>query len=311
MSVRTPRVGDGEHGAGDGAAGDALALRAYPSERPGSRLRATAALLALVALMGLAWRTLVLEAAGTVPPLSGEALGRAWDFVRDLAGAGAGEVAFQRGAAWVEALRLAADTLAMSVLAILLAGAGALLTLPLAARRRFDPSHAAERRGRRIAGEAASALVRGGYAVTRGVPELFWAMIIIFVVEPGPVAAVLALGIHNLGVLGRIGSEQVEDLDPEPTAALRAGGAGRAQVLAYGTLPQLLPQFMTFLLYRWEVVIRTTAVVGFVVSAGLGYQLRLELSYLHYTDVALIIVVYVLVVWAVDLASAGLRRLAR
>ena len=81
------------------------------------------------------------------------------------------------------------------------------------------------------------------------------------------------------------------------------------QLLPYSILPQALPQFLTSLLYRWEVVIRTTVVVGFVTAGGLGREFRLSLSYFHYTDVALIIVWYLLLVVAVDLISAVLRRL--
>ena len=81
------------------------------------------------------------------------------------------------------------------------------------------------------------------------------------------------------------------------------------QMLLYGILPQALPSFLTYLLYRWEVVIRTTVVVGFVSAGGLGREFRLSISLFHYTDVALIIAWYLILVVAVDLVSAGLRRL--
>ena len=76
-------------------------------------------------------------------------------------------------------------------------------------------------------------------------------------------------------------------------------------------LPQALPQLLTYLLYRWEVIIRTTVVVGFVAAGGLGREFRLQMSYLHYDDVALLLICYLALVVGVDLVSAGLRRLAR
>jgi phosphonate transport system permease protein len=76
-------------------------------------------------------------------------------------------------------------------------------------------------------------------------------------------------------------------------------------------LPQVLPQFLTYTLYRWEVVIRTTVVVGFVSAGGLGREFRLHMSWFQYTDVALLLIWYLLLVLAVDLISAWMRRVAR
>ena len=80
-------------------------------------------------------------------------------------------------------------------------------------------------------------------------------------------------------------------------------------MLLYGVLPQALPSFLTYLLYRWEVIIRTTVVVGFIAAGGLGREFRLSISLFHYTDVALIIAWYLILVMAVDLVSAALRKL--
>ena len=80
--------------------------------------------------------------------------------------------------------------------------------------------------------------------------------------------------------------------------------------MLYAVLPSALPAFLTFILYRWEVIIRTTIVVGFVSAAGLGREFRLNLSFFHYSDVGLLLVDYVLLVFIVDAASVGLQRLA-
>jgi phosphonate transport system permease protein len=82
-------------------------------------------------------------------------------------------------------------------------------------------------------------------------------------------------------------------------------------MLAYGIIPQTMPQFLTYLLYRWEVVIRTTVVVGFVNAGGLGREFRLSLSFFQYTDVALLIMWYLLLVVAVDVLSTVLRKMIR
>jgi phosphonate transport system permease protein len=119
------------------------------------------------------------------------------------------------------------------------------------------------------------------------------------------------LAIHNYGVLSKLAAEVVEGMDMRPVEALRSSGAGRAKSLVYGVLPQALPRFMTYLLYRWEVVIRTTIVVGFVAAGGLGLEFRLAMSNFHYTTVSLLLMWYLALVLGVDAASAGLRRLAR
>ena len=233
----------------------------------------------------------------------------AWGFVRELAGAGSQRTpAFLDGGAWRSALRLSVDTLAMSVLAIAIAGIGALLTFVAAAR---NVAFGELSGPRSMAGVAVFIVVRAAYALTRGIPELFWAMLIIFVLSPGILPGAIALGIHNLGILGKLSAEVVEDLDPRPARALRAAGAGNFQMLLYGVLPQALPQLVTYLLYRWEVVIRTTVVVGFVAAGGLGREFRLSMSFFHYDQVALLLICYLILVLGVDLAAAGLRRLAR
>jgi len=136
-------------------------------------------------------------------------------------------------------------------------------------------------------------------------------MIVVFFFAPGIVPGAIALGLHNYGVLGKLSAEVVENLDPRPARALRTSGASTFQLLAYAILPQALPQFLTYLLYRWEVVIRTTIVVGFVSAGGLGREFRLDMSFFRYTDIALLLIWYLILVFFVDLVSMYLRRLAR
>ena len=209
---------------------------------------------------------------------------------------------------WLETGRLALNTLAMSVLAMGIAGGGALALLMPGARTVSDGTLGGDPSR---AGTFMYAAVRVFYMLTRAIPELVWAMLIVFFLSPGILPGALALGIHNLGIVGRLTSEVVENLDPAPARALRAAGASGPKVLLYGVFPQALPMFLTFLLYRWEVVIRTTVVVGFLNAGGLGREFRLRMSWFHYDDVALLLAWYLLLVVAVDVLSAQLRRRVR
>ncbi len=240
---------------------------------------------------------------------SGETLQRAARFIKDLLGVDAlGSPAFADASEWRRTGALAYETLAMSVLAISLAAAGALATFMFGARNVMTGELAP---GARWASGAVLFVVRASWALVRGVPELVWALLIVFVFSPGILPGAIALAIHNYGVLGKLSAEVVEGLDLKPAQALRSAGANRLQVLVYAVLPQALPRFLTYLLYRWEVIIRTTIVVGFVAAGGLGMEFRLSMSNFHYTTVTLLLMWYLVLVLGVDLVSAGLRRLAK
>ena len=265
---------------------------------------------AVALLVVIAWAFILLDGNSGFGDLFRE---RTWQnagrFVASLAGQGSdGPSPFVQAERWRDTGRLALNTLAMSILAMGIAGAGALVLLMPGARNVSDgtlggaPSRT---------GAVVYAAVRIFYTLTRAVPELVWAMLIVFFLSPGIIPGALALGVHNLGIVGRLTSEVVENLDPAPARALRAAGASSPKVLLYGVFPQALPMFLTFLMYRWEVVIRTTVVVGFLNAGGLGREFRLRMSWFHYEDVALLLVWYLLLVIAVDILSAQLRRRVR
>ena len=207
---------------------------------------------------------------------------------------------------WIATSKLAYQTLAMSILAMAIAGIGAFLTMVWAARNvsNGDLGGVPSRFG-----QVMYYLVRANYVVSRAVPELVWAMIIVFFLSPGILPGALALGLHNLGIVGRLTAEVIENLDPAPSVSLRSAGASNSHILIYGIMPQAMPHFITYLLYRWEVVIRTTVVVGFVSAGGLGREFILRLNWFHYTDVTLILVWYLLMVIGVDLLSSWLRKI--
>ena len=263
---------------------------------------------------------LMLAAAAWIYILSGGDSGVAnlvrsetWDGAGSFVGQlyGRGEVntpAFLDGDQWVKTGKLAYKTLAMSILAMGIAGVCVLFTFLPGARNVAS----GELSGfRSPTWKVFYLALRMLFVVTRGVPELFVAMIIIFFFSPGILPGAIALGLHNYGILGKLSTEVVENLDYRPIRALRSSGAGMFQVLAYAILPQAFPQLLTYLLYRWEVVIRTTIVVGFVSAGGLGREFRLDMSFFRYTDIALLLIWYLILVVFVDLVSMCLRRLAR
>lgn len=154
---------------------------------------------------------------------------------------------------------------------------------------------------------AAYAIGKTVLAVLRTIPEIVWALIFVFMVGLGPFPGVLALGFHTGGVLGKLFGEALEDVDPRPIEALQSTGASRLRILLYGFLPQALPQFVSYALYRWEVNIRAAAIMGFVGAGGLGQRIHVAISLFHeHQLLTLILTIYVMVT-LVDALSAYLR----
>ena len=190
-------------------------------------------------------------------------------------------------------LRGAAETLAISALGTLLAAfAGAVLALPSSGRW-----------GRLLRLPARLAL-----NVLRSIPELVWAIFMVLAAGLGPFAGCLALAVHTSGVLGRLFAETLENAPSEPTRALHEAGSGATIAFLYGTLPMVLPQFVSYALYRWEYNIRMAAVLGFVGAGGLGQLLYTSLSWFQTHQAATVLLTMVAIVSMVDVLSAWLRR---
>lgn len=188
------------------------------------------------------------------------------------------------------------ETLAMSALGTLLAVvAGLLLALPAARLHEGDPAH--------YRGTARLLL-----NALRSVPELVWASMLIISAGLGPFAGTLALAVHTSGVLGRLFAEALENAPPGPAAALRTQGAGTARVFLYATLPQVLPQLLSYTLYRWENNIRAATVLGVVGAGGLGQMLLFHMSIFQMHKTATVLLAMLVLVALVDALSFGLRR---
>jgi phosphonate transport system permease protein len=185
----------------------------------------------------------------------------------------------------------AAETLAMSALGTLLAAiAGLALALPASRLHAQDKAYA----------RAPTRLVLNAL---RSIPELVWAALLLISAGLGPFAGTLALAFHTSGVLGRLFAEAVENAAPGPADALRAQGVGTVQVFCYATLPQVLPQLMSYTLYRWENNIRAAAVLGVVGAGGLGQLLSFHMGLFHMGKTATILGAMLLLVALVDALS--------
>jgi phosphonate transport system permease protein len=199
-----------------------------------------------------------------------------------------------------------AETLAVSVLGTAIAAAAGfalawLAALPL---RRGQGGGRAQRAARVAVAWAA----RGALNLGRTLPELLWALLLIFAVGLGPFAGALALGIHTAGVLGRLYFEALEEVAPAPAAALQAAGASASAASAFAVLPQAFPQLVAYTLYRWEVNIRASAVLGVVGAGGIGKLLHVSLNLFHHHDTLTLVAVVLALVTAVDLFSGAIRR---
>jgi phosphonate transport system permease protein len=225
-------------------------------------------------------------------------------FLGGLIGEGESNAAFKDVESWKNALNLTYETLQMSVMAIGFAAIGMFLTVIPAARNAADGTLTLSKSWY---GRILFAVIRFVYIFTRAVPELVWAMIIIFILKPGILPGAVALALHNFGILGKLCAEVVEDLDLRPIRNLASSGANRGQLLVYGIIPTVIPKFLSYIIYRWEVILRTTIVVGFVGAGGLGQQFKLSMSFFHYSDITLILICYLFLVFLSDLISEGSR----
>jgi phosphonate transport system permease protein len=226
-------------------------------------------------------------------------------FFSGLLGINQENPAFLNGESWALALKLTIETLEMSIMAIGFATIVAFITVIPGARNIADGSLTLQKKwySRILYG-----VIRLLYIFSRSVPELVWAMMIIFIFKPGILPGALALALHNFGILGKLWAEIIEDMDPRPIRNLATAGASKVEILFYGILPIVLPRFLTYILYRWEVIMRTTIVVGFVGAGGLGMEFKLAMSYFDYTQITLLLLCYMILVIIADFASETTRK---
>ena len=151
--------------------------------------------------------------------------------------------------------------------------------------------------------------VRGVLNLVRTIPDLALGLLFVAAVGLGAFAGTMALAIHTATVLGKLLSESVENIDEGVVDAIRATGAGYPQVLSFAVLPQILPDLISFTLYRFETNIRAASVLGLIGAGGIGYLMNTSFRTFQYQEAAAIVLVLIALVMFVDYFSSRLRHL--
>ncbi len=141
----------------------------------------------------------------------------------------------------------------------------------------------------------------------RSIEPLIMGLVFVIWVGIGPFAGVLALTLHSIASLGKLYSEQVESIDQGPTEALESTGANRLQTIMYGVVPQIVPPYIAFTMYRWDINVRMSTIIGFVGGGGIGFLLQQQLNLLRYRDAGVAVLAIAIIVSILDYASASIR----
>ena len=150
-------------------------------------------------------------------------------------------------------------------------------------------------------------VVRGILNVIRSIEPLIWAIIAIIVVGLGPWAGILALTLHSVAALGKLYSEAIESIDPGPIEAVQATGANWFQIVMYAVVPQVIPPFVSFTIYRWDINIRMSTVIGLVGGGGIGFLLTQWIRNLDYKAAGIAVWFIAITVAILDYVSADIR----
>lgn len=142
----------------------------------------------------------------------------------------------------------------------------------------------------------------------RTFPEILLAIIFVASTGPGPTAGIMAMGLHSIGFLGKIFADVIEGIDPGPNEAIQATGGNRLHVFLYSVVPQVLPEFASYVLYRFEINLRAAAVLGLVGAGGIGLPLIQRISFRRWDEVSMLLIVIVTVIIVVDAVSSRVRR---
>jgi phosphonate transport system permease protein len=187
------------------------------------------------------------------------------------------------------------DTLNMATLGTLL---GVILAVPIAflAARNTTPSAMVLR-------PAALFLI----VASRSINSLIWALLLVAIMGPGILAGIIAIGLRSVGFIGKLLYEAIEEVDTSSIEAVTATGASRAQVLDYAIVPQVLPAFWGITVFRWDINIRESAILGLVGAGGLGLKLQGSLNVLAWPQVTMILIVILATVIVSEWISAKVR----
>ncbi|MBM7097522.1 MULTISPECIES: phosphonate ABC transporter, permease protein PhnE [Alteribacter] len=194
-----------------------------------------------------------------------------------------------------DALRLMGETLAMAYTGTLMA---ALLAVPFgffAAKNMIDS---------RLINTAAKWSLDG----IRAFPEIMLALIFVAAIGPSAFAGVLAIAVGSIGMLGKLYSEVIESIDMHVVESLEANGANKAQILFYGIIPQVIPEFLSYAIYRYEIDVRSSTILGLIGAGGIGMMIQISTMNRNWDEVGMALLIIILVVTVIDYFSSYLRK---
>ncbi|MEX2535007.1 MAG: phosphonate ABC transporter, permease protein PhnE [Trueperaceae bacterium] len=142
----------------------------------------------------------------------------------------------------------------------------------------------------------------------RTFPEILLAIIFVVAAGPGPTAGIMAMGIHSIGFLGKLFGDVIESIDPGPSEAIRAAGGNSLHVFFYSVVPQVLPEFASTTLYRFEINLRAATILGLVGAGGIGLPMIQRIQFRRWDEVSMLLIVIVGVIIVVDAVSSRIRR---
>ncbi len=142
---------------------------------------------------------------------------------------------------------------------------------------------------------------------SRSINSLIWALLLVTIIGPGLLAGIIAIGLRSIGFIAKLLYEAIEEIDRSQVEAVIATGASAAQVINYGIVPQILPAFFGIVVFRWDINIRESTILGLVGAGGIGLQLQASLNVLAWPQVTLIFIVILATVVVSEWVSAKVR----
>ncbi|MEP3685915.1 MULTISPECIES: phosphonate ABC transporter, permease protein PhnE [Sulfitobacter] len=143
---------------------------------------------------------------------------------------------------------------------------------------------------------------------SRSINSLIWALLLVTIIGPGLLAGIIAIALRSIGFIGKLFYEAIEETDPKQIEAIQATGAGPAQVLTYGVVPQVMPALWGISVFRWDINIRESAILGLVGAGGIGLKLNASMAILAWDQVAVILLLILATVVVSEWVSAVIRR---
>ncbi|PIE82439.1 MAG: hypothetical protein CSA11_00575 [Chloroflexi bacterium] len=179
--------------------------------------------------------------------------------------------------------------------ALILGGVGLLVGLLVSPKRSF------------AIGMLIYNIARAILNILRSIEPLIMGIVFVVWVSLGPFAGVMALTLHSIAALGKLFSEQVEGIDEGPVEAITATGANKLQIIVFGVIPQIIPPFIAFTLYRWDINVRMSTIIGFVGGGGIGFVLSQNIQQLRYRQASVMMLSIAIVVASLDYVSSKIR----